>query len=308
MLQKLKSGLGRVSAVAVVTAGLIASSGGISTAAEKIKRDALWKDIGASERIDFAGRLRMHSQRIAASSCYIETGVAADLGRGIVMGSSSEITRILNALENGNARMKIVGAETDPRVLTSLRKVADGWTPTKEKIDALYAIGFETRDLGFIYDWNEPHSYDAGYLVSEITAQYSNPADLLQGDALMVDLAGRQRMLTQQMLQQACETLRAQGDSAVMKRSMELFTLTLAALQNGEASMGLRPSTDENIQVQLGKVQDDWSIIQPVLAAVAAGIEIDERAHRSLFLALNELLIKSDRAVAMYTKYVKHVY
>ena len=308
MLTILKSGLGNCAAVALVAGGLFTSSAIIADAAQQTKRDKLWKDIGASERIDFSGRLQMLSQRIAASSCYVESGVAPDLGRGILMGSTDEIDRIMNALEFGNARMKIIGAETDARVLSSIKTVANEWAPIRSSIDGLYKTGFVGQDLGFIEEWNVPFFENATILVSEIAAQYSNPADLLQADAILVDLAGRQRMRTQQMLKLACEINQGKDQGKALLASIGLFDRTLKALEVGEPTVGLKPASSEQIDAALAALREDWAKVQPILGAAAADVTLEPEAHRGLFLSLNEMLIKSDRIVAMYTKYVKHTY
>lgn len=308
MLNILKSGVGRCAVFAIMAGGLLASSAIVADAAQQTKRDKLWKDIGASERIDFSARLHMLSQRIAASSCYVESGVAADLGQGILMGSADEIDRIMKALEFGNARMKIIGAEKDARVLSSIQTVADKWGPIRSSVDTIYSVGFAGQDLAFIEDWNVPFFEDATILVSEIAAQYSNPADLLQADAILVDLAGRQRMRTQQMLKLACELMQGKDQADALTQTIGLFERTMSALQQGEASVGLKPANSADIDAALAGLQKDWSLVQPILGAAAANISLDAKTHRALFLSLNEMLIKSDHIVGMYTKYVKHTY
>jgi hypothetical protein len=45
-------------------------------------------------------------------------------------------------------------------------------------------------------------------LVSDLLAQYSNPNAMLQAIAMLVDISGRQRMLTQRMSKNFCLMVR----------------------------------------------------------------------------------------------------
>lgn len=279
-----------------------------SAMAAPFKQEALWQDIGASERIAAAGSTGMLSQRMAASACFLSSGVAPFISRGVLMGSLDETNRILSALRNGNARMKIVGQETDIRVLASLNKVQEKWDPLRDMVNSAYDAGFSGQDLSPVLDWNTGFADLTNLLVSEVAAQYSNPADLLQADALLVDLASRQKMRTQKMLKEACEVWSGRTDAAQLQQSINVFALTMNALRNGEPTVGIVPASDTGIDAALGAMDADWQTIQPVLASVAGGTVPSEDQQIELFMSLNQMLIDSSKVLDMYTKYVKHTY
>lgn len=296
-------------AATLICAGLIATFATEAIAQNaQLNRNKLWEDIGASERIDLSGRLHMLSQRIAASTCSLEAGVAPSISTGILMGSADEIDRIMNALKNGNPLMKVIGAETDPRVLASIERVNDQWGPVRDVIDEMQQTGYEGEDLSMFETWNIPYFQDANLLVSEISAQYSNPSDLLQRDAILVDLAGRQRMRTQMMLKQACEIWSDGAATDDLAATIDLFGRTHEALLNGESSVGIDEAPTPDIRTALEALGQDWSDIQNMLSAIAGGAEVEGSAQTQLYLGLNEMLIKADGIVAKYTKYAKHTY
>lgn len=292
--------------IATMLCAALALTAAPQDAAASGKKSDLWKDIGASERIDLSGRVHMLSQRIAASTCMLEAGIEPTVSKGILAGSADEMDRIKNALEFGNPLMKVIGAETDQRVLNVIRSVNAKWTPIRDEITDLQTVGYGGEDLSVFTEWNIPFFDDANLLVSEISAQYSNPADLLQRDAILVDLAGRQRMRTQMMLKQACEIWTGKIGGDVLAETVNLFDVTLDALLNGEASFGISAAPTAEIEATLTAVNKDWAWVQPMLQKVVRGNTLDEDQTTELYLGLNEMLIKSDGIVTKYTKHAKH--
>lgn len=296
---------------ALVFMGLMASTAQATDKAQKVSANItanIWKDIGASERIDLSGRLHMLSQRIAASTCSLEAGVEPNISKGIMAGSADEMDRIMNALTNGNPLMKIIGAEDDPRVMSSIKQVDDNWRPVRAVIDDMHANGENAVGLAKVQAWNEPYFEYASLLVSEISAEYANPADLLQRDAILVDLAGRQRMRTQMMLKQACETWMGRADPEALLATVGVFERTLDALLNGASDVGISKAPTDALEAALKAVEQDWASIKPVMATIAQGSELPEAGRTQLYLSLNELLIKSNGIVTGYTKHAKNAY
>lgn len=300
--------------VAIVCAGMLATLASNAQAnenAQKVSANVtanIWKDIGASERIDLSGRLHMLSQRIAASTCSLEAGVEPSISKGIMAGSADEMDRIMNALTNGNPLMKIIGAEDDPRVMNSIAQVNNNWQPVRKVIDEMHTRGENPNGLAKVEAWNEPYFEYASLLVSEISAEYANPADLLQRDAILVDLAGRQRMRTQMMLKQACETWMGRADPSELTETIGVFERTLNALLNGAADVGISKAPTPALEAALLAVQEDWAQIKPTMASITQGADLPEAGRTSLYLSLNELLIKSNGIVTGYTKYAKNAY
>ncbi len=72
-------------------------------------------------------------------------------------------------------------------------------------------------------------------------------------DAIAVNIAGRQRMLTQKMTKQILE-----GDFKGAEETAALFSKSLEALRNGDASMKLKKVKDPEILAQIEKVERLW--------------------------------------------------
>jgi hypothetical protein len=250
----------------------------------------------------------MLSQRIAASTCNMEAGKETTISKGILAGSADELDRILNAVRNGNARMKIIGEETNPRILAVMNDIEDQWKPIRSNIRVIMDHGAQQGSFALYDLWNEPFREASNLLVSEIAAEYSDPASLLQRDAIMVDLAGRQRMRTQKILKEACHIWSdgaTQDERVQLHTTLHVFDKTMNALRYG-ALGGFRPSPSEAVSAALDNLAADWYVARPALLSVADGAQVTDAQITEIYLQLNELLIQSDRIVTLYTKFAKH--
>ncbi len=73
-----------------------------------------------------------------------------------------------------------------------------------------------------------------------------------------INVSGRQRMLSQRLTKEALLTLAGYDQTANMNKTMQLFEASLTALQNGNESMGLKRSSDKDIQMQYQAIKNDW--------------------------------------------------
>lgn len=101
-----------------------------------------------------------------------------------------------------------------------------------------------------------------------------------RADALVINLAGRQRMLIQQMARQAAAL--AQGDQSTNRQelvdSMETFTLTLAALEEGGSvpyirgeKVSLPGAVDPQLTAELGRLRELWAPFRLELEEILTG-------------------------------------
>jgi two-component system nitrate/nitrite sensor histidine kinase NarX len=98
-------------------------------------------------------------------------------------------------------------------------------------------------------------------------------------DALMVNLAGRQRMLVQQMRREALAVAMQGGDASIqaLGQSMDAFGITLAALRDGgevpfsaSGSVTIPPARAPGLDAQLDEVQAWWEAYQQNLLSLLA--------------------------------------
>ena len=77
-------------------------------------------------------------------------------------------------------------------------------------------------------------------------------------DAQVINLAGRQRMLTQKMTKEMLFTLAGEDQKEALSKTKKLFQTTLAGLILGNKEMGLPPAPSVKILDQLTLVEELW--------------------------------------------------
>lgn len=133
-----------------------------------------------------------------------------------------------------------------------------------------------------------------------------------QQDALTINLAGRQRMLAQQMARQALEMSLGDREATVvaLNESIQIFDQTLVALQNGGAApylpgrtVDVQAARDDSVRDQLARIHQTWLLYQDNLENI-----LNSDPASPAFLAASEstralsaqLLEQSDGAVRLY--------
>ena len=79
-----------------------------------------------------------------------------------------------------------------------------------------------------------------------------------KGNALVINLAGRQRMLIQKMTKEALAVNESLEHVETLRETMELFDVTLQRLTHGEPRLGIPPTRDPAIRAQLDRVSRRW--------------------------------------------------
>ncbi|SFJ88786.1 Type IV pili methyl-accepting chemotaxis transducer N-term, partial [Jannaschia pohangensis] len=202
------------------------------------------QDVGGGARIDMSGKLRMLSQRIAASACNEAAGIALDQSVPMIAAAVAEYDRIIAALEHGDDELGIFGAETNRKILADIQALHAVWDPLHVDLDTAIAGDITAEEAFQIEAVSDELLKIAQHMVSLISGRYADPAALMQADALTIDIAGRQRMLAQRMSKNAC--LIASGHDveasrAEMLAALEMYDTSLTALRFGMPTAGISP-------------------------------------------------------------------
>ncbi|MFQ6551270.1 type IV pili methyl-accepting chemotaxis transducer N-terminal domain-containing protein [Aestuariibius insulae] len=265
-------------------------------------------DIGGSERVDFSGKLRMLSQRIAAAACNLSAGNKTAAAKQILASTVFEFEVIISALEFGNADLNIIGTEQRHETRLAITDLREQWGPIKQAAETITLSGLSTEDLDAIFSGNLALLEKAQHLVSEMSAQYSDPAKMRRSDARLIDLSGRQRMLTQKISKEACylwsEDI-AQASTDDLKATMSLFETSLAALMTGAPEEDIAPPPTPEIEAGLARVEEKWTATKVKLNRLAAGGTLTAKETEQIFDELNILLRDMNSVVWLYTNFAK---
>ena len=275
---------------------------------EALLEAQLIEDVGGPERINFSGKLRMLSQRIPAAACNLNAEVNADLSAEILAAASAEFNKIVNALEHGDPSLGIIGVESRRKTLAALKELRAEWEPVSAASRLILSEGSADSLTEQLADQNGPLLGAAKLLVSELTGQYSDPAALMQADALRIDIAGRQRMLSQKISKEMCfvmSDIRADSALETLPKTIETFDVSLTALREGMPAAGIQASTNPDIVAGLDVVMGHWVKLKPHFETVMSTRELDPETRAQVFQELNALLVDMNKVVGMYAEVSK---
>lgn len=264
------------------------------------------EDVGATERVNFSGKLRMLSQRVAAAACNYEAGIDKETSLNILLGAQTEFAKIARGLEFGDADLRMNGEEKRRKTLKAIHDLNAAWADMSAAIDGLVRGNEAASNLDYISANNMNVLSHAKLLVSEISGQYSDPTAMLQADAALVDISGRQRMLTQKMSKESCQVWSGQADSAeALAGTMQMFEVSLNALRSGMPEAGIKPAPTEDIALGLDDIWADWQALKPTLETAVANTAADPAARSEVFGQLNVMLKEMNEVVGLYAIYGK---
>ena len=161
------------------------------------------------------------------------------------------------------------------------------------------------QSLPQISELNLPVLHQMNKTVGEFERHYSGTGTIHPVLALAINVAGRQRMLSQKASKEFCLIIAGQdvaANRAALAQTIALFDTSLQALRNGDDDMGMPAAPTEKIQTQLQIVADLWNPLRAVLEATATGAaptkaQINQIAHDN-----NPLLKEMNAAVTMYSQ------
>lgn len=312
--------LARTLKVVTATAALVivASSSVANVAQPKLNKNTnlspltslFWQaqmieDVGGTDRINYSGKLRMLSQRIPAAACNLQAGVLPQKSAKILAATSAEFNKIINALEYGDPSLNIKGTESRRKTLAAIKDVKAEWEPFGAAANMIIDEGVTSSLSEQLIEQSGGLLSAAKILVSELSGQYSDPAAIIQSDAIRIDIAGRQRMLSQKISKDLCSVLSGVNVDAAMEslgKTIATFDVSLMALRDGMPSAGIKASTNAEIVAGLDLVAQHWVKLQPHFEAVKATGSLDPELRASVFEQLNVLLVDMNKVVGMYAK------
>jgi hypothetical protein len=261
-------------------------------------------DVGANERLAFSDKLTMYSQRIASSACSFTMEERPFESRGFLAVAGLEIDRILNALENGDRALGIPTREENGDILQLVRQIKSDWDPIHGITKKILAGEKDPSLLRDLDQRTQKFTTDSQRLVTLISNQYTDTSSLQLSDAIRLQVAGRQRMLSQQLSFDACR-IQATGDAealASMVKVSETFEMSANALRKGMPEVGIEATSDPILTAALEGISSRWSELKWALRALDRRAVWDTNTQHRMYLELNELTHEMDKIVVEFTK------
>jgi nitrate/nitrite-specific signal transduction histidine kinase len=129
-------------------------------------------------------------------------------------------------------------------------------------------------------------------------------SSLYANDATVINLAGKQRMLTQKMSKEALfitKGIDADKNKEALAKTEGLFDKTLTGLINGDKDLDLPKNENKEIVTQLNKVSELWKSFKTSIDKVVAG-KSDKATLEAIAKENLPLLKNMNQAVGMFAK------
>lgn len=260
-------------------------------------------NIDFKHTINLAGRERMLSQKMSKELLLVALGYNKRENLRNLRYSRETFARVLKGLRFGDSDLALQAVD-DPVVNAKLSRVEELW-PRFEKVleDSATRDSIPRESVVTISELRLPllrAMHEAVNAYEEVSAKGSKNFSLVDR---LVNVAGRQRMLTQKMSTEYL--LIAYGHEVAANQeklaaSMAVFEKSLQALMNGDPGQGIIAAPTRRIMSQLRSVERLWQEFKPMMQAALEGRKIDQDALADMASLNVTLLTEMDNAVDMY--------
>lgn len=251
--------------------------------------------------INLAGKQRMLTQKMSKEILLIAKGINVDVNQASLQKNAVLFDKTLQGLLNGDVDLALPKTE-DPKIVQRLNKVAKFWKSFHDSVTAVVKGDTNREILENIAKQNVLLQQNMNKAV-RMYAQ-SSGSSLEPAIATTINLAGKQRMLTQKMTKElllVANGIDVEENKIYLTETIALFDRTLKGLFDGDKGLALPGTQEPAIRTQLEIVQKLWKEYQPILDA----IDISEAGLTKAAQLNLELLKQMNKAVAMFEQSIK---
>ncbi|MFQ5965123.1 MAG: type IV pili methyl-accepting chemotaxis transducer N-terminal domain-containing protein [Candidatus Scalinduaceae bacterium] len=240
-------------------------------------------------KINLAGKQRMLTQKMSKEAIALSQGIGT---KETLEETANLFDKTLKGLIAGDEELKLSQTK-DPKVISQLNQVQELWKEFRVNVDAVLANpAGAAAALSYINENN-----------IELLKASHKVVMLLEGNAFdsrTINLAGKQRMLSQKIVKETLGLVQGTESSDTLKSTSDLFDKTLKGLMSGDSELGLSTMTDDAILAQLTSVQTLWKSFYENINAV---LKLAPETNNALtYINGNnvELLKEMNKGVGMY--------
>ena len=239
--------------------------------------------------VNLAGRQRMLTQRVSklAIECVLHL-IPDSCNR--LQKYANMYRKTLLAFKNGDKSLGIEAIKNRD-ALAQIDKLLKMWQPFEEALMKVQNTnGEDKKSLKYIVKHNEELLKESNHLVEIVNIMNKKYRNYIEkANIMLVDMAGRQIMLTQKMTKEflSIYQLGMKENKPKLEKSVELFSDTLKILINGSKIHMLPKCTNPKIKEQLLKVSNLWKKIMPFYNKNSLS-----KKELVLLLKINPILLK----------------
>jgi hypothetical protein len=252
--------------------------------------------------LHFAGKQRMLTQKMSKEILLMAKDINFEENKHNLHKSSIQFAWILDGLRNGNKRLRLIKNQ-NVAILKQLSIVAQSWNKFQKLVKRALVGKISSALLKKLARQNLQLLAEMDKAV-KMYEQESTLILLKQPQAHTINLAGKQRMLTQKMTKELlliANNIEPEKNKDNLKKTIALFDRTLQGLLKGDLGLGLQGTRNSAIRYQLRLIQRLWKKYKSLLTK-------KQHSQKDLIKAakLNmPLLTEMDNAVKMYVIFLK---
>ena len=289
----------RLLAYAAMAASLWGGATTLPAAAQSIEVN----EESVNRQLDLAGRQRMLAQRMAKQFCYARSGVEVMENVDELRKAHDLFARTHRGLVHGDDEQGLF-EEGDASVVATWGDVDMIWAMAdRTYADMLSGEVVSPEDFGNTMKLSSELVSRANDLVSQIRTVYGeHMGDVGHGGALLVDLYGRQRMLSQKLSKEVClAAYRHDVDAtrAELDATIKVFDNSINAFIDGLAIAGIPQAPTPEIEAQLRLARDIWVPVRPTAVSVARGRATSLSELGAFNREMDRFLVEMNKAVGM---------
>lgn len=256
--------------------------------------------------INLSGKQRMLTQKMSKEFMLVALNIDKEKNIENLTATARLFDKTLTGLQRGDSELGLVATDSR-RINRQLDKVVPLWrnfqSLVKEVVEAQSATeaqvaSMASQNIPLLKQMNKAvGTYER---VAAKNGLSKNPSF-----AITINLAGKQRMLTQKMSKEFLLIVygfNVEDNKLNLLDTFTLFDRTLKGLQNGDEILELPGTSDETISEQLEVVSRIWSDVLPTLdtASLVRTSNITESQINNLTGLNVPLLQEMNKAVGMF--------
>lgn len=307
----LSSLLRRIAIATACTVPVQALAEGATSLPRQLQQIGFVDDTGAAIRIEAGDALRTVSQEVPAAVCHLHNDVAPELSAKLLREGLDNFDLMVNALLNGDPNFGITGGEERPKMRRLIEDVKASWEPLRIAGEQILANPSNEAAVEVFYANASDMLDQTYYLLSELEGQYTNPVELLYSDAMLLEVSGRQSMLSQRLSYLSCLVWSGAADETyvdLLNTAAGRFKFAMGALQNGAPELGIQPPPTEEIADKLDYMSEDFDVLSEHLVTVMNTGTLQQEAAAALYTILADKMYTMNEVAHLYATYAKRIY
>ena len=211
---------------------------------------------GIKTKINLSGKQRMLTQRMTKLALLISLNINKDKNKKSLMTFANLYNDTLEGFKGKddkaiNAQIVVIEKAWKP-FFKNVKTVVDG----KDK---------DGKALDYLIGNNEALLKESNILVTKYEEGNKSQNYMEKAMVSIINLAGRQRMLTQKMTKEKLLCVKGKSEnSAKLEKTVKLFDDSLTSLMKGNTKKKISKPSNKKIKDQLDKVASIWKELKPI--------------------------------------------